>query len=103
MSSLVKSVIFISYAHADEPEKPSEGEVQWLSFVRRFLQPAVKDGIVDLWVDRQMIGGAEWEKEIEGKHRACVIFFLLESASSLTAEYILVKENFHIRTQLCRG
>jgi hypothetical protein len=48
MSSLVKPVIFISYAHADEPEMPAEGEVQWLSFVRKFLQPAVKDGIVDL-------------------------------------------------------
>jgi hypothetical protein len=37
-----KPVIFISYAHADEPEKPAEGEVKWLSFVCRYLQPAVK-------------------------------------------------------------
>jgi hypothetical protein len=28
-----KPVIFISYAHADEPEKPADGEVKWLSFV----------------------------------------------------------------------
>ena len=30
-----KPRIFISYAHADEPERPAEGEVKWLSFVER--------------------------------------------------------------------
>jgi hypothetical protein len=54
-----KPVIFISYAHADEPEKPVEGEVQWLSFVRKYLQPAVKGGTFELWIDRQMMGGAD--------------------------------------------
>jgi hypothetical protein len=29
-----KAAIFISYAHADEPDEPAEGEIQWLSFVR---------------------------------------------------------------------
>jgi hypothetical protein len=40
-----KPVIFISSAHADEPDKPAEDEVQWLTFVRRYLQPAVKNGL----------------------------------------------------------
>jgi hypothetical protein len=66
-----KPVIFISYAHVDEPEKPGEGEVKWLSFVQSFLQPAVKGGIFSLWVDRQMMGGAAWDPEIEDKLRAC--------------------------------
>jgi len=35
-----KPVIFISYAHADEPEKPREGEVQRLTFMQVHLQPA---------------------------------------------------------------
>jgi hypothetical protein len=35
--SEVKPVIFISYAHLDEPEKPREGDVQWLSFVTEHL------------------------------------------------------------------
>jgi hypothetical protein len=47
-----KPVIFISYAHADEPEKPVEGEVKWLSFVREYLQPAVKGGVFDLALSR---------------------------------------------------
>jgi hypothetical protein len=35
-----KPIIFISYAHLDEPEKMREDEVQWLSFVTGFLRPA---------------------------------------------------------------
>ena len=83
--ALNKPVIFVSYAHADEPEKPVEGEVQWLSFVRKYLQPAVKDGIFDLWVDRQMMGGANWDPDIARKLRTCDIFILLVSASSMAS------------------
>jgi hypothetical protein len=87
-----KPIIFISYAHADEPEKPAEGEVQWLTFVRRYLQPAVKDGIFDLWVDRKMMGGTDWDPEIERKLRACDIFILLVSTHSMASDYIIDKE-----------
>jgi hypothetical protein len=37
-----KPLIVISYAHADEPEHPAEGEVKWLSFVTGYLRPAIK-------------------------------------------------------------
>jgi hypothetical protein len=97
-----KPVIFISYAHADEPDKPAEGEVQWLSFVRRSLQPAVKDGIIELWVDREMIGGADWERKIEGKLRACDIFILLVSDNSMASTYILDNEIPIIRERQAR-
>ena len=60
-----KPLIFISYAHADEPERPAEGEIKWLSFVTGYLRPAMKHGAVDLWLDRLMPGGANWEREIE--------------------------------------
>ena len=33
-----KPLIVISYAHADEPEHPAEGEVKWLSFVTGYLR-----------------------------------------------------------------
>ena len=55
-----KPVIFISYAHADEPDKPAEGEVQWLSFVRVPCAGG-EDGVFELWVDREMSGGADWD------------------------------------------
>ena len=35
-SDLAKPIIFISYAHADEPKKPRGEEIQWLSFVMSF-------------------------------------------------------------------
>jgi hypothetical protein len=72
-----KPLIVISYAHADEPEHPAEGEVKWLSFVTGYLRPAIKRGAVDLWLDRLMPGGADWEREIGEKLRACDVFILL--------------------------
>jgi len=98
-----KPVIFISYAHADEPEHPRDGEVRWLSFVQRFLQPAVKGGIFDVWVDRQMKGSADWDPEIEEKLRACDIFILLVSACSMASDYIIDKEIAIIRERQAKG
>ena len=103
MAASTKPVIFISYAHADEPEKPADGETQWLSFVLRYLQPAVKDGIFDVWVDRQMTGGADWEPEIEAKLRDCDIFILLVSAHSMASDYIIDKEIAIIRERQARN
>src|SRR5271167_3524698 len=87
-----KPLIVISYAHADEPEHPAEGEVKWLSFVTGYLRPAIKHGAVDLWIDRLMPGGADWEREIERKLRACDVFILLVSPNSLSSDYVVDKE-----------
>ena len=98
-----KPIIFISYAHADEPEKPAEGEVKWLSFVTGYLRPAVKHGAVELWVDRLMPGGADVDPEIERKLRACDIFILLVSRHSLSSDYIADKEIAIIRERQAKG
>ncbi len=87
-----KPLIVISYAHADEPERPAEGEVKWLSFVTGYLRPAIKHGAVDLWLDRLMPGGADWEREIAQKLAACDIFILLVSRHSLSSDYVVDKE-----------
>jgi hypothetical protein len=92
-----KPVIFISYAHLDEPEKPREGEVQWLSFVLGHLRPAVKQGAVDLWVDTLMRGGDEWNSDIERKLRQCDVFVLLVSRHSTSSDYVVDKEIAIIR------
>jgi hypothetical protein len=92
-----KPVIFISYAHLDEPENPREGEVQWLSFVTGFLKPAETQGAVEIWTDRLMPGGADWSPEIEGKLRDCDIFILLISHNSLSSRYVVDKEIAAIR------
>jgi len=92
MTSETKPLIFISYAHLDEPEKPRGEEVQWLSFVMKFLRPAVTSGMFDPWVDRLMPGGTKWDEEIESKLRTCDIFILLVSANSMSSTYIIENE-----------
>jgi tetratricopeptide (TPR) repeat protein len=91
-SDSAKPIIFLSYAHLDEPEKPRGEEIQWLTFVMKFLRPAVKSGEFRIWVDRQMQGGTKWDKEIEGHLLACNIFVLLVSANSMGSDYIIDRE-----------
>jgi hypothetical protein len=98
-----KPLIVISYAHADEPEHPAEGEVKWLSFVTGYLRPAIKHGAVDLWLDRLMSGGAAWEREIEQKLSACDIFILLVSRHSLSSDYVVDKEIAIVRERQAKG
>jgi len=96
-------IIFISYSHKDEPEHPRDGEVQWLSFVRTYLQPAVKHGVFSLWDDRHMAGGEDWDPEIERNLRKCDIFILLVSAHSMASNYVIDKEIAIIRERQARG
>jgi hypothetical protein len=98
-----KPFIFISYARADEPENPADGEEKWLTFVQRFLRPAVKGDIFEFWTDRQMKGGDDWNSEIEKKLRSCDIFILLVSASSMASDYIVDKEIPIIRERQEKG
>ena len=91
-SDSIKPVIFISYAHADEPEKPRDEEIQWLSFVMKFLRPAVKFGEFRIWVDPQIPAGTPWDPEIEQHLEACSVFLLLVSANSMASDYIIDKE-----------
>src|SRR5712664_2369051 len=102
-TSKKRPVIFISYNHKDEPEYPREGEVQWLSFVRTYLQPTLKHGIFDLWIDREVPGGSDWEPEIEQKLRACDVFVLLVSANSMASNYIVDREVAIIRERQTAG
>jgi hypothetical protein len=90
-----KPIIFISYAHLDEPdppEQPAEGRICWLSFVMKFLRPGVKGRKYEVWMDRLMPGGADWNPQIEAKARACDICVLLVSANSTGSDYIVDKE-----------
>src|ERR1700730_9144238 len=98
-----KLVIFISYSHKDEPEHPREGEIIGLGEVRAYLQPAVNHGIFNLWVDRHMVGGADWDPEIERNLRECDIFVLLVSANSMASDYIVDNEIAIIRERQAKG
>jgi hypothetical protein len=69
----------------------------------RSLQPAVKAGIFDVWVDRRMKGGADWDPDIETKLRACDIFVLLVSPHAMASDYIIDKEIAIIRERQANG
>jgi maltooligosyltrehalose trehalohydrolase len=92
-----RPVIFISYAYADEPEKPRDGEVQWLSFVRDHLRPAVRRGAVEIWADTLLRGGDDWDPKIERKLRECDVFVLLVSRHSASSDYVVDQEIAIIR------
>jgi hypothetical protein len=92
-----KPRIFISYADADEPENPRGDETKWLSFVTGYLRPALKRGVVEIWIDRLMRGGDAWSPEIERRLRDCDIFILLVSPNSLSSDYVVDQEIAIIR------
>ena len=98
-----KPVIFISYSHKDEPDHPRDCEVKWRTFVTDYLQPAVKFGIVDIWVDQHLKGGDDLDPEIERKLNACDIFILLVSAHSMASNYIVDKEIAITRERQAKG
>jgi hypothetical protein len=98
-----KPIIFVSYAHADEPEKAGDGETKWLSFVTSFLRPLVRRGAVDLWIDRLMRGGEDWNQEIGRRLCLCDIFLLLVSHNSMSSDYVVDKEVSIIRDRQVKG
>src|ERR1700677_1375712 len=87
-----KPIVFISYAHADEPEHPAVGEGRWLSFVRSYLKSGEQSGLFEVWIDRELLGGADWNEAIEEKLRACDIFLLLVSQTSTGSNFIINNE-----------
>jgi TIR domain len=84
-----KPVIFISYSHKDEPKKPGPNDECWLTFGQSHLQPAVKHGIYDLWVDEDIPGGGAWRTEIARKLDECDVCVLLVSRHSLASDFII--------------
>lgn len=75
--------VFISYSHADEIEKNA------LLLHLGVLRGA---GLIDLWNDDRISGGAAWEQEIEEAMANARIAILLISANFLNSEFIRMKE-----------
>ena len=94
-----KPVVFISYSHQDEPNHPHDGQDRWFSYVKSHLNPLVESGLIDIWHDRHIEGGADWEAKILEKLSTCDVCLLLVSRHSLVSQFILKVE---IRTMLER-
>jgi tetratricopeptide (TPR) repeat protein len=99
-SQSAKPIVFISYAHPDEPEQPRGDQIQWYSLVRKFLRAGERRGLFEVWVDAEMMGGDDWDRRIKEKLGSCSIFVLLVSADSMASSYILDTEIDIIRRRL---
>ncbi len=93
-----KPRIFISYARADD-----EDEVKWSSFVTSYLNPGVRQGAVDIWVNRLTGGDDDWNSEVERKLRESDIFILLVSPQLMSSTYPVDKEIAIMRERLAGG
>ncbi len=80
---MAQPLVFVSYSHKDETEKDQ------LVAHLKVLQHA---GLIDLWVDDRIEGGADWEAEIKQAMVRAKVAILLISANFLTSDFILGKE-----------
>src|SRR6266487_3195348 len=71
--------IFFCYAHADE---------DLLMKLKSHLSPLLNQGLIDLWHDRDISAGSEWEQEIKEQMNAAQIILLLVSPDFMASKYI---------------
>lgn len=77
--------IFFCYAHEDE---------LLLNKLKSHLSPLQREGLIDVWHDRDISAGAEWEKEIDINLNTAQIILLLISPDFLASDYC-----YHVEMQ----
>src|SRR5947209_3432439 len=70
--------IFICYAHEDE---------LLLNKLKAHLSTLQRHGFIELWHDRDISAGTEWESEITGQLNTAQIILLLVSPSFMESDY----------------
>jgi hypothetical protein len=70
--------IFFCYAHEDEP---------LLNKLKTHLRPLQREGLIDLWHDRDISAGTEWEQEISQQLKTAQIILLLVSPDFMDSDY----------------
>src|SRR5947209_3580429 len=70
--------IFFCYAHEDE---------DLLNKLKRHLWPLQRQGLIDVWHDRDISAGTEWEREISQHLNAAQVILLLVSPDFMYSEY----------------
>ena len=70
--------IFFCYAHEDEG---------LLNKLKRHIWPLRRQGLIDVWHDRDISAGTEWEQEISQHLNTAQIILLLVSPDFLYSEY----------------
>ena len=83
MSDSKLSQLFVSYSHKEE---------SWKDRLCGHLGVLVQQGLVDVWEDRRIAVGDDWEPQINSALNRASAAVLLISANFLTSRFILGKE-----------
>jgi hypothetical protein len=70
--------IFFCYAHEDEP---------LLNILKTHLRPLQRAGLIDVWHDRDISAGTEWEQQIKEQLNSAQIILLLVSPDFMDSNY----------------
>ena len=71
--------IFFCYAHEDEA---------LLNKLKSHLRPLQRQGEIDVWHDRDISAGSEWELEIKKHLNEAYIILLLVSPDFIDSDYV---------------
>jgi internalin A len=71
--------LFISYAHEDE---------KWRAKLAPNLGLLVREGLVEVWSDLQIVAGAKWDEEIKKKLEEADLYLFLMSVDLLNSDYV---------------
>src|SRR5205823_14212661 len=74
----VKVKIFFCYAHEDE---------QLLHKLKNYLIPLKRTGLIDIWHDRDISAGTDWEQQIKSHLNQAQIILLLVSPDFMVSDY----------------
>ena len=75
--------IFCCYSHADEV---------LLNQLKSHLKPLQRENLIDVWHDRDISAGTEWEVEIKKQLESAEIILLLVSPDFMNSDYCYSKE-----------
>ena len=75
--------VFISYSHQD---------AKYLKRLKIHLKPCERSGLLDIWDDTRIEGGAVWHEEIKKALKRAKIAILLVSADFLASKFIAENE-----------
>jgi internalin A len=75
--------MFISYAHMDE---------KWRIRLKPNLELLQREGLIEIWSDRQIVAGSKWDEEIQRKVAQAELYLFLMSTHLLNSDYAREKE-----------
>jgi hypothetical protein len=83
--------VFYSYSQKDEKLRDQ---------LATFLQPLVREGLIEDWYDRRIAAGTEWEAQIDDRLKSAEIILLLVSSNFVASRYCY---DLEMKTALMRS